>query len=66
MHSRLDTMLTCSSANKLQNGHEVLLSAELKSAFQHITCYVMCDDIGMTPVDSIIINGLIDFYERER
>ncbi|KAL1964042.1 hypothetical protein VTN77DRAFT_7588 [Rasamsonia byssochlamydoides] len=36
------------SANKLQNGHEIMLSAELTSAFQHITCYVMCDDIAGT------------------
>ncbi|KAL1988357.1 hypothetical protein VTN96DRAFT_10040 [Rasamsonia emersonii] len=36
------------SANKLQKGHEILLSAELTSAFQHIMCYVMCDDIAGT------------------
>ncbi|KAH8701665.1 Sec63 Brl domain-containing protein [Talaromyces proteolyticus] len=36
------------SAQKLQNGHEILLSADLTSALQHITCYVMCDDIGGT------------------
>lgn len=40
------------SANKLQNSYEILLQAELRSAFQHITCYVMCDDIGMTRVKS--------------
>lgn len=56
----INMILTCSSANKLQNGHEVLLTADLKSAFQHITCYVMCDDIGMTPLNSIVINWI--FY----
>lgn len=34
------------SAQKLQNDHEILLSAEIKSSLQHITCYVMCDEIG--------------------
>ncbi|KAE8553695.1 hypothetical protein EYB25_005077 [Talaromyces marneffei] len=36
------------SAQKLQNDHEILLSAEIKSSLQHITCYVMCDEIGGT------------------
>ncbi|KAJ9236294.1 hypothetical protein DTO166G5_4056 [Paecilomyces variotii] len=36
------------NANKLQNSYEILLQAELRSAFQHITCYVMCDDIAGT------------------
>lgn len=35
-----------SSAQKLQNDHEILLNAEIKSPLQHITCYVMCDEIG--------------------
>lgn len=34
------------SAQKLLNDHEILLSAEIKSPLQHITCYVMCDEIG--------------------
>lgn len=41
---------TCDlSASKIHNGHEVLLIAELKSADQHINCYAMCDEIGITP-----------------
>ncbi|RAO68915.1 uncharacterized protein BHQ10_004927 [Talaromyces amestolkiae] len=36
------------SAQKLQNDQEILLSAEIKSPLQHITCYVMCDEIGGT------------------
>ncbi|EED17429.1 DEAD/DEAH box DNA helicase (Mer3), putative [Talaromyces stipitatus ATCC 10500] len=36
------------SAQKLQNDHEILLSAEIKSPLQYITCYVMCDEIGGT------------------
>ncbi|KAL4892692.1 Sec63 Brl domain-containing protein [Aspergillus ambiguus] len=36
------------SGSKLQNGHEVLLSAEMKTNDQHIICHVMCDDIAGT------------------
>ncbi|GAM36720.1 Hfm1 homolog [Talaromyces pinophilus] len=36
------------SAQKLLNDQEILLSAEIKSPLQHITCYVMCDEIGGT------------------
>ncbi|KAJ5086972.1 hypothetical protein NUU61_008279 [Penicillium alfredii] len=36
------------SASKLQDGLEVVLIAELKSADQYIVCHVMCDDIGMS------------------
>ncbi|ODH47967.1 hypothetical protein GX48_05899 [Paracoccidioides brasiliensis] len=36
------------SAIKLQNGHDILLSAELTDIFQYISCYVMCDDIAGT------------------
>lgn len=34
------------SASKLQNHHEILLSADLQSGEQYIVCYAMCDDIG--------------------
>ncbi|KAL5355153.1 Sec63 Brl domain-containing protein [Aspergillus floccosus] len=36
------------SGSKLQNGHEILLNAEMKANDQHITCHVMCDDIAGT------------------
>ncbi|QSS51070.1 helicase family member [Histoplasma capsulatum var. duboisii H88] len=36
------------SATKLQNGHDVLLSAELTDVYQYISCFVMCDDIAGT------------------
>ncbi|OKL61605.1 hypothetical protein UA08_03771 [Talaromyces atroroseus] len=36
------------SAQKLQNDHEILLNAEITNPLQHITCYVMCDEIGGT------------------
>ncbi|PGG99068.1 hypothetical protein AJ79_08702 [Helicocarpus griseus UAMH5409] len=36
------------SANKLQNGHDILLSAELTEVYQYISCYIMCDDIAGT------------------
>ncbi|GES61110.1 P-loop containing nucleoside triphosphate hydrolase protein [Aspergillus terreus] len=36
------------SGNKLQNGHEILLSAEMKANDQHIICHAMCDDIAGT------------------
>ncbi|EAW06934.1 putative DEAD/DEAH box DNA helicase (Mer3) [Aspergillus clavatus NRRL 1] len=36
------------SANKLKQGQEILLNAELKSPGHCITCYVMCDDIAGT------------------
>ncbi|KAI2085623.1 ATP-dependent DNA helicase MER3 [Ophidiomyces ophidiicola] len=36
------------SANKLQCGHEIALSAELLSFHQYITCYIMCDEIAGT------------------
>ncbi|MCJ1314576.1 Sec63 [Agyrium rufum] len=36
------------SAKKLANAEEVCLSAELLDARQHITCYVMCDEIAGT------------------
>ncbi|GKZ45637.1 sec63 [Aspergillus brasiliensis] len=35
-------------ASKMPNGQEILLSAELKSAGQSVTCYAMCDDIAGT------------------
>lgn len=38
------------SGNKLQNGHEILLSAEMKANDQHIICHAMCDDIGMPSI----------------
>lgn len=38
--------LTGYSASKLQNSQEILLSAELESSEQYITCHAMCDDIG--------------------
>lgn len=38
--------LIANSANKLGNGQDLLMSAELLDRTQHITCYVMCDDIG--------------------
>lgn len=34
------------SANKLQNSHEISLSADLENSEQYIVCYAMCDDIG--------------------
>ncbi|KAL2869850.1 putative DEAD/DEAH box DNA helicase (Mer3) [Aspergillus lucknowensis] len=36
------------SASKLQKSHEIMLSADLKSQEQYITCYVMCDEIAGT------------------
>ncbi|KAI4170407.1 MAG: hypothetical protein LQ343_005029 [Gyalolechia ehrenbergii] len=36
------------SAEKLKNGHEILLSVELLQHSQHVTCYVMCDEIAGT------------------
>ncbi|PGH33745.1 ATP-dependent DNA helicase HFM1/MER3 [[Emmonsia] crescens] len=36
------------SASKLQNGHDILLSAELTDAYQYISCFIMCDDIAGT------------------
>ncbi|PGH04665.1 ATP-dependent DNA helicase HFM1/MER3 [Blastomyces parvus] len=36
------------SATKLQNGHEIMLSAELTDVHQYISCFVMCDDIAGT------------------
>lgn len=43
----LDKMLMIDySATKLQNGHDILLSTELTNAYQYISCYVMCDEIG--------------------
>ncbi|OJD22418.1 hypothetical protein ACJ73_06234 [Blastomyces percursus] len=36
------------SATKLQNGYDILLSAELIDVYQHISCFVMCDDIAGT------------------
>lgn len=34
------------SASKMQHGHDVTLRTELTHSYQHITCYVMCDEIG--------------------
>ncbi|KAK2784145.1 Sec63 [Onygenales sp. PD_12] len=34
------------SAMKLQNGHDILLTAELTDVYQYISCYVMCDDVA--------------------
>jgi hypothetical protein len=34
------------SARKLQDGLDVTLMAELKSADDYIICHAMCDDIG--------------------
>ena len=34
------------SAKKLENGENVLLSAELLNETQYITCYVTCDELG--------------------
>lgn len=39
--------LTPNSAKKLGNAQDVLISAEMTSHVQHITCYVMCEEIGM-------------------
>ncbi|KAL8699694.1 MAG: hypothetical protein Q9201_005856 [Fulgogasparrea decipioides] len=38
------------SAKKLGNGQEVLISAEILQHTQYVTCYVMCDEIGRSPV----------------
>jgi Sec63 Brl domain len=35
-------------ASKLQNGHEILLSAELTKPSQYVSCHVMCDEIAGT------------------
>ncbi|PGH02716.1 hypothetical protein AJ80_08813 [Polytolypa hystricis UAMH7299] len=35
-------------ATKLQNGQEILLTADLTHVYQHISCYVMCDEIAGT------------------
>lgn len=40
------TLLTYGSAKKLGNGQDILISADLLSETQYITCYVMCDEIG--------------------
>ncbi|KAL9027264.1 MAG: hypothetical protein Q9196_004190 [Gyalolechia fulgens] len=34
------------SAGKFTNEHDILLSVELLQHTQHVTCYVMCDEIG--------------------
>ena len=34
------------NAKKLENGENVLLSAELLNETQYITCFVTCDEIG--------------------
>lgn len=36
------------SANKLMNGHDVIMAAYLTSPMQFVTCYVMCEDIAGT------------------
>ncbi|EQL32969.1 hypothetical protein BDFG_04949 [Blastomyces dermatitidis ATCC 26199] len=36
------------SATKLQNGHDIFLSAQLTDVYQYISCFVMCDDIAGT------------------
>ena len=36
------------SANKLTNGHDVMMTAHLTSPMQFVTCYVMCEDIAGT------------------
>ncbi|KAJ0425170.1 Sec63 Brl domain-containing protein [Aspergillus carlsbadensis] len=36
------------SASKLEKGLDILLSAELKSRDQHISCHVMCEEIAGT------------------
>lgn len=40
------TLLTRCSAKKLGTHQEILISADLLSGAQYITCYVMCDEIG--------------------
>ncbi|KKK13582.1 hypothetical protein AOCH_002749 [Aspergillus ochraceoroseus] len=35
------------SVSGIQNSHEILLIAELKSPTQFVTCHVMCDEIAM-------------------
>ena len=39
-------VLTLGSAKKLNNGQDILMSAEMLDRTQYITCYVMCDGIG--------------------
>ena len=34
------------SAKKLENGEDVLLSAQLLNEVQYVTCYVSCDELG--------------------
>lgn len=41
-----DKIANHKSAKKLINSQDMLMSAELTSHTQYITCYVMCDEIG--------------------
>ncbi|EER23433.1 DEAD/DEAH box helicase family protein [Coccidioides posadasii C735 delta SOWgp] len=36
------------SASRLHSGQDIMLKAELTHSYQHITCYVMCDEIAGT------------------
>lgn len=56
------TPLTCHSAKKLGNGQDILLSADLVSETQYITCYVMCDEIGQyvyRPLNSSLLTLML-------
>ncbi|KAL8939030.1 MAG: hypothetical protein Q9216_003579 [Gyalolechia sp. 2 TL-2023] len=40
------------SAGKLENNHYILLSVELLQHGQHVICYVMCDEIDFSNIDT--------------
>ncbi|KAL4932118.1 putative DEAD/DEAH box DNA helicase (Mer3) [Aspergillus undulatus] len=42
------------SANKLQNSHEIFLSADLKAYDQFIACHVMCDETAGTSRSAVL------------
>ena len=35
------------SAKKLSNGLDILITADISNEKQYITCYVVCDEIGV-------------------
>ena len=49
--------LTVCSGTKLGGGHDILLSTDLMSHTQYISCYIMCDEIGESyvgPYDTLV------------
>ncbi|KAL2809895.1 Sec63 Brl domain-containing protein [Aspergillus granulosus] len=54
------------SANKLHQGLEIFLSAELISQDQYISCHVMCDEIAGTAQSAVLKIYLPSSYFRQR